>query len=69
MKEIRQGMIAVNGRSYQWPKTPLAVICCDGSEPAYMELAMARGLMPRLAHIIGKGENLRGLSAMPSFTN
>src|SRR5688572_26193717 len=62
-------MITVNGRSYQWPKTRLVVICCDGSEPTYMERAMAQGLMPRLERMIGKGENLRGLSAMPSFTN
>lgn len=62
-------MVTVNGRNYQWPKTRLVVICCDGSEPAYMELAMAQGLMPRLERMIGKGENLRGLSAMPSFTN
>jgi phosphonoacetate hydrolase len=62
-------MITVNGRRYQWPTTRLVVICCDGSEPAYMELAMAQGLMPRLEQIVGKGENLRGLSAMPSFTN
>jgi phosphonoacetate hydrolase len=61
--------VDVNGRSYQWPKEPLVVICCDGSEPAYMELAMAEGLMPNLKAIIGKGENKRGLSAMPSFTN
>jgi phosphonoacetate hydrolase len=62
-------MITVNGRGYRWPITRLVVICCDGSEPAYMELAMAQGLMPRLEQIIGKGENLRGLAAMPSFTN
>ena len=34
-----------------------------------MELAMQSGLMPNLKGIIAKGENLRGLSAMPSFTN
>lgn len=61
--------VAVNGRTYQWPRQPLVVICCDGSEPAYMELAMAKGLMPNLKSIVAKGENLRGLSAMPSFTN
>ncbi|MCA0432675.1 MAG: phosphonoacetate hydrolase [Proteobacteria bacterium] len=61
--------VTVNGRSYRWPNEPLVVICCDGSEPAYIELAMARGLMPNLKAIIAKGENLRGLSAMPSFTN
>jgi phosphonoacetate hydrolase len=61
--------VEVNGRTYHWPKEPLVVICCDGSEPAYMEQAMADGLMPNLKAIIAKGENRRGLSAMPSFTN
>ena len=61
--------VSVNGRDYRWPAAPLVVICCDGSEPAYMEQAVAQGRMPNLEHIISKGENLRGLSAMPSFTN
>jgi phosphonoacetate hydrolase len=61
--------VSVNGRTYQWPVAPLVVICCDGSEPDYMEVAMQKGLMPHLQRIIAKGENLRGLSAMPSFTN
>ncbi len=58
-----------NGRDYHWPKRPVVVICCDGSEPEYMERAMGDRLMPHLKRIIAKGENLRGLSAMPSFTN
>jgi phosphonoacetate hydrolase len=61
--------VDVNGRSYHWPKAPLVVICCDGSEPDYMEDAMRDGLMPNLKRVVAKGENLRGLSAMPSFTN
>ena len=61
--------ITVNGRSYNWPTAPLVVICCDGSEPAYMEIAMDRGLMPNLKAIIAKGENRRGHSVIPSFTN
>jgi phosphonoacetate hydrolase len=61
--------VAVNGRTYAWPHAPLVVICCDGSEPAYMEIASAQGLMPCLERIIARGENRRGLSAMPSFTN
>ena len=61
--------IEINGRSYKWPQKPLVVICCDGSEPEYMERAMRDGLMPNLKRVIAKGENLRGLSAMPSFTN
>lgn len=61
--------VTVNGRDYNWPTAPLVVICCDGSEPAYMETAMAAGLMPNLRRIIAKGENRRGLSVIPSFTN
>ena len=61
--------VHVNGREYKWPKAPLVVICCDGSEPDYMELAMAQGLMPQLKAIIAKGENLRGSCVLPSFTN
>lgn len=61
--------VSVNGRTYHWPSQPVVVICCDGSEPAYMEVARKAGLMPALDHIIGKGENRRGLSVIPSFTN
>ena len=61
--------VDVNGRTYQWPKAPLVVICCDGSEPDYMEVAMAEGLMPNLKRMIAKGCNTRGLAVIPSFTN
>jgi phosphonoacetate hydrolase len=61
--------VTVNSRTYQWPKAPVVVICCDGSEPDYMEIAMAQGLMPHLKAMIAKGENLRGDCVIPSFTN
>ena len=61
--------VAVNGRDYRWPQALLVVICCDGSEPDYMEMAMAEGLMPNLKKMIAKGENTRGLCVIPSFTN
>ena len=61
--------VEVNGRIYHWPKAPLVVICCDGSEPTYMEIAMAAGLMPNLKAMIAKGEYKRGLSVIPTFTN
>ncbi len=61
--------VSVNGRDYAWPQAPLVVICCDGSEPDYMEMAMAEGLMPNLRKMIAKGENIRGLCVIPSFTN
>ena len=61
--------VSVNGRDYYWPQAPLVVICCDGSEPDYMEIAMAEGLMPNLTTMIAKGEYRHGLCVMPSFTN
>jgi phosphonoacetate hydrolase len=61
--------VTVNGREYGWPEAPLVVICCDGSEPDYMEISMAEGLMPNLKKMIAKGENTRGLCVIPSFTN
>ena len=68
MKSDRKS-VSVNGRDYAWPQAPLVVICCDGSEPHYMEMAMAEGLMPNLKKMIAKGENTRGLCVIPSFTN
>ena len=65
----RKDPISANGRDYAWPAAPLVVICCDGSEPDYMEVAMASGLMPNLEKIIGKGENVLAKSVIPSFTN
>lgn len=68
MKSASKTVLA-NARDYHWPKAPLVVICCDGSEPDYMEMAMAEGLMPNLKKMIAKGENTRGLCVIPSFTN
>ncbi|MGI9420006.1 MAG: alkaline phosphatase family protein, partial [Geminicoccaceae bacterium] len=61
--------VTVNGRSYGWPRVTTVVICIDGSEPEYIERAIADGIMPNMATILEKGADLRSASAMPSFTN
>lgn len=61
--------VTVNGRTYNWPKRTLVVICLDGSEPAYTDEARKRGLMPNLERVIAKGKELRADSVIPSFTN
>ncbi len=61
--------VTVNGRSYNWPKVTTVVICIDGSEPDYIERAIADGLMPNMAGILERGASLKAASAMPSFTN
>ncbi len=61
--------ITVNGRAYNWPEAPVVVICCDGSEPDYMEIALAQGKMPNLKRMLSGGEDLRADCVVPSFTN
>lgn len=62
-------IVSVNGRDYAWPKVTTVVVCIDGSEPAYVEQAIADGLMPNMADILKRGAYLKAASAMPSFTN
>ena len=61
--------ITVNGRSYGWPKRPTVIVCIDGSEPAYIEQAIAGGHMPFLKSVIEMGADLRADCVVPSFTN
>ncbi|HUC16329.1 MAG TPA: phosphonoacetate hydrolase [Acetobacteraceae bacterium] len=61
--------VAVNGRSYRFPSVPTIVICLDGSEPGYIEAAIARGLAPNFARLMRTGVSLTAFSAIPSFTN
>jgi phosphonoacetate hydrolase len=61
--------VVVNGRRYAWPSGPTVVVCVDGSEPAYMEGAVAAGVMPFLAEMLPRGADLRADCVVPSFTN
>ncbi|MFT5219267.1 MAG: phosphonoacetate hydrolase [Planctomycetota bacterium] len=63
-------IVKVNGRDYQWPKKPVVVVCIDGSEPDYIELAVAAGVMPWMKKVIEEqGSDLRADCVVPSFTN
>ena len=35
--------VSINGRTYAWPKNPVVAVCIDGSEPDYIEQAIAGG--------------------------
>ena len=62
--------ISVNGRDYNWPTRPCVVVCIDGSEPDYIENAVAAGVMPWMKKIVeGQGSDLRADCVVPSFTN
>ncbi|MCP4009887.1 MAG: phosphonoacetate hydrolase [Proteobacteria bacterium] len=62
-------VISVNGRDYAWPKQPVVVVCIDGSEPAYIEQAIADGVMPYMEKALQAGTDLRADCVVPSFTN
>jgi phosphonoacetate hydrolase len=61
--------ISVNGREYRWPDAPVVVVCIDGSEPDYIERAVADGVMPWMQQVIERGSDLRADCVVPSFTN
>jgi phosphonoacetate hydrolase len=61
--------VTANGRSYRFPQEPTVVVCIDGSEPGYIEKAIAKGLAPNLERLMRTGANLTALSVIPSFTN
>jgi len=61
--------VTANGRSYARPVRPTVVICMDGSEPAYIEAASAKGLTPNLDRIMKTGASTHAYSVIPSFTN
>ena len=61
--------IEVNGRRYAWPERPLVAVCIDGSEPDYIECAIAAGVMPVVGEWVQSGANLRADCVVPSFTN
>ena len=62
--------VNVNGRDYRWPDSPRVVVCIDGSEPDYIEQAIAAGVMPWMKKIVEQqGSDLRANCVVPSFTN
>jgi phosphonoacetate hydrolase len=61
--------IITNGRSYPIPKTSAIAICLDGCEPAYLDAAIADGLMPTLKRMRETGTDRLAHSVIPSFTN
>ncbi len=64
-----QTPVTANERVYPAPKVPAIAICLDGCEPEYLEVAIAKGLMPTLKRIRETGTDRLAHSVIPSFTN
>ncbi len=69
VQSVRGRQVTVNGRLYRFPQTPTVAVCIDGSEPGYIEAAIAAGLAPNLDRLMRTGASLRARSVIPSFTN
>ena len=61
--------VTANNRTYPAPKTCAIAICLDGCEPAYLDVAIAKGLMPTLKRMRETGTDRLAHSVIPSFTN
>ncbi len=61
--------VTANERIYPFPKVPAIAICLDGCEPAYLDAAIADGLMPTLKRMRETGTDRLAHSVIPSFTN
>ena len=61
--------LSVNGRSYQWTKQPVVVVCVDGCEQEYINQAIQAGVTPFLKKMVEQGTVLSADCVVPSFTN
>ncbi len=61
--------VEANERVYPRPKVPAVAICLDGCEPEYLDVAIAKGLMPTLKRMREEGTDKLAHSVIPSFTN
>lgn len=60
--------VTLNGVRYRWPKSPVVVVCIDGSDPAYFDRALKDGLIPNVARFMKEGFSTLAECVVPSFT-
>jgi phosphonoacetate hydrolase len=60
--------VTVNGMRYRWPKRPVAVVCIDGGDPAYLAQYLGEGAIPNIARFMREGFGSVAQGTMPSFT-
>lgn len=67
---VSPSSFTANGRRYRIPETPVLAVCADGWDPAYVDDALTRGLMPRLSAVIAAGGlHTHARAQVPTFTN
>ncbi|CAG0966066.1 phosphonoacetate hydrolase [Burkholderiales bacterium] len=61
--------VTLHGRSYQSPGNPTVIVCVDGCEPDYINLAIRAGAAPWFASLPDRGTCVTADCVVPSFTN
>jgi len=61
--------ILINNRQYQIPKKPIIVICIDGCDPEYLDIALKKNCIPTIKNFMKIGSYNIADSVIPSFTN
>ncbi len=61
--------VELHGRAYHLPERPVAVICADGCDPAYIEAGLEAGVLPTVARWRKAGFYGLADAVMPTFTN
>lgn len=65
---MQKPTVDVNGISYRWPSRPVAVVCIDGGDPAYLRQFLQDGSIPNIARFIRQGFGTVAEGTVPSFT-
>jgi phosphonoacetate hydrolase len=60
--------VELNGITYRMPAAPVAVVCIDGSDPAYFEAAKKAGVIPNIERFMREGFSATARCVIPSFT-
>jgi phosphonoacetate hydrolase len=53
---------------YRWPRRPVAVVCIDGGDPAYLREYLAQDALPNIARFMRQGFSTVAQGTVPSFT-
>ena len=61
--------VSLNNRNYKAPTSPVVIVCVDGCEPDYINLAIGAGAAPWFASLADRGTCLTADCVVPSFTN
>jgi len=65
---VNRAVVNVNGLDYRWPQRPVAVVCIDGGDPAYLQRYLREGSIPNIARFMTQGYSVVADGTVPSFT-